>query len=138
LIASGQDAGLAIAWGAYPDLNKDFVFVRVLTIKTPAVFPDPAVTQITVTATLAPDPGGTQPLKNPDLRPIGLTARKQRSTTITLGVDQRAQLDLTLHTKKNPWDAGDRFRPHVRLTVTYAGGPAAYFVYDFTTLLTIT
>ena len=24
LIASGQDAGLAIDWGSYPDLNKDF------------------------------------------------------------------------------------------------------------------
>jgi hypothetical protein len=137
LIASGQDAGLVLNWGAYPDANRDFEFVRVLTIKTPTQFPNPAVQQITVTVTLAADPGGTQPLKNPDLRPLGLTARKQRSTTITLGADARAQLDLTVHTKKNPWDAGDTFHPHVLLTVTYTGGAAAYFVYDYTSLLTI-
>ncbi len=124
-------------WGEYPDLNKNFDFLRVLTIKTPEVFPDPAVQQITVTLTLVADSGGTQPLKNPDLRPIGGTLRKQRSTTITLAADQRAQLDVTLHTKKNPWDAGEAFSPRVVLTVTYAGGPAAYFVYDFTTELTI-
>jgi hypothetical protein len=137
LVAGGQDAGLVIGWGSYPDLNKDFDFVRVLTVKTPAVFPNTAVQQVTVTLTLAPDAGGTQPLKQPDLRPIGLTARKQRSTTITLGANQRAQLDITVHTKKNPWDPGNLFRPHVVLTLTYAGGPAAYYVYDFETLLTI-
>ena len=107
LIASGQDAALVLNWGEYPDLNKNFDFLRVLTIKTPEVFPDPTVQQITVTLTLVADSGGTQPLKNPDLRPIGGTLRKQRSTTITLAADQRAQLDVTLHTKKNPWDAGD-------------------------------
>ena len=137
LIAAGQDAGLTIGWGAYPDLNKDFGFVRVLTIKTPAQFPDPAVQQITVTVTLVADASGTQPLKNPDLRPLGLTLRRQRSTTITLGPDMRAQLDLTLHTKKNPWAPGDSFSPHVVLTVTYTGGAPAYFVYDYASLLTI-
>jgi len=52
-----------------------------------------------------------------------------------LSPNQKAQLDVQLRTKKNPWDAGDAFRPHIVLTLTYAGGPASYYVYDFTTLL---
>ena len=52
-------------------------------------------------------------------------------------VNQKAQLDISLRTKKNPWDAGDIFRPHVILTFDDSGGPAAYYVYDFTTLLYI-
>jgi len=134
LIANGLDAGLAVNWGSYPDLNKTFAFSRVLTIKTPAVFPDPAVTQVTVTVTLAPDVNGTQPLRNAYLH---LTPGSGFTNTVTMGVNQKAQLDISLRTKKNPWDAGDIFRPHVILTLTYAGGPAAYYVYDFTTLLYI-
>jgi hypothetical protein len=134
LIASGQDANLAIAWGSYDDLNVWFTFSRVLTMKTPLAFPDPAVTQVTVTATLIADPGGTQPLRNAYLHLVNQGGTTNR---VTLGPNQRAQLDIQLRTKKNPWDAGDTFRPRVVLTLTYVGGPAAYYVYDFTTLLTI-
>ena len=118
LIATGLDAGLAISWGSYPDLNKTFAFSRVLTIKTPAVFPDPAVTQVTVTVTLAPDVNGTQPLRNAYLH---LTPGSGFTNTVTMRVNQKAQLDISLRTKKNPWDAGDIFRPHVILTLTYSG-----------------
>ena len=134
LIASGQDFGLAIDWGSYPDLNKTFAFSRVLTIKTPAAFPIASVTQVTVTVTLVADPSGTQPLRNPYLRLVG---QGGTSSSVTLRVNQKAQLDISLRTKKNPWDAGDVFQPRVVLTLTYAGGPASYYVYDYTTLLTI-
>ena len=40
LIATGQDKGLVVDLGDYPDLNKTFDFTRVLTIKTPSAFPD--------------------------------------------------------------------------------------------------
>lgn len=134
LIAGGRDAGLTLEWGSYPDLSKTFAFERVLTIQTPTVFPDPSVAQVTVSVTLAPDPGGTQPLRKPSLHLVGQAGT---STSVTLGVNAKAQLDVQLRTKKNPWDDGDEFRPHVVLTLTYAGGPAAYYVYDFATLLTI-
>lgn len=134
LIASGQDFELAIDWGSYPDLNKTFAFSRVLTIETPATFPIASVTQVTVTVTLVADPGGTQPLRNPYLRLLG---QGGNTSSVTLRADQKAQLDVSLRTKKNPWDAGDVFQPRVVLTLTYAGGPASYYVYDYTTLLTI-
>lgn len=134
LIADGQDAGLTLDWGSYPDLSKTLDFTRVLTIQTPAVFPDASVTQVTVTVTLIADPGGTQPLRKPSLHLVGQTGA---STSVTLSPGAKAQLDVQLRTKKNPWDDGDVFLPRVVLTLTYAGGPAAYYVYDFTTLLTI-
>ena len=134
LIAGGQDAGLTIDWGSYPDLSKTFDFARVLTIQTPEVFPDKAVSRVTVSVTLAPDPGGTQPLRKPSLHLVGQTGT---ATSVTLGVNAKAQLDVQLRTKKNPWDDGNEFRPRVVLTLTYAGGPAAYYVYDLATLLTI-
>lgn len=137
LAASGTDSALAIDWGSYPDVNDDYVFVRAFSIRAALAFPDPAVTQVTVTATLVADASGTQPLKNPDLRPLGLAPRKARSTSLTLGPGQRGQLDITVHTRKNPWNPGDTFRPHIVLTATYAGGPASYYVYDITTLLTV-
>jgi hypothetical protein len=133
-IASGQGASLAIRWGGYDDLNVWFTFSRVLTIRTPTAFPDPTVNQVTVTVSLLPDAGGTQMLRNPYLH---LVNQAGTTSSVTLGRDQRAQLDIQLRTKKNPWDAGNTFSPHVVLTLTYAGGPAAYYVYDFETLLTV-
>ena len=133
-IAGGAGVDLKIDWGRYDDLNLWFTFSRVLTIKTPTTFPDPTVTQVTVTATLIVDPGGTQPLRKPDLHLVNQAGTTNR---VVLGTDQRAQLDIQLRTKKNPWDAGDEFHPRVVLTLTYAGGPADYYVYDFTTELTI-
>ena len=103
-------------------------------IKTPAAFPIGSVTQVTVTATLVADASGTQPLRNQYLHLVG-----QAGTTnsVTMRASQKAQLDIQLRTKKNPWDAGHTSasrHAHVDLP---AGGPAAYYVYDFTTLLTI-
>ena len=135
LIATGQNTGLVLNWGSYPDLNKTFTFSRVLTFKTPATaFPDPAVTQVNVTVTLLPDASGTQPLRNAY---VDLASGTGFTNSVTMGLNQKAQLDISLRTKKNPWDAGDTFRPHIVLTLTYAGGPATYYVYDFTTLLYI-
>ena len=59
-----------------------------------------------MTATLVADAGGTQPLRNQYLHLVG-----QAGTTnsVTLRANQKAQLDIQLRTKKNPWDAGDNY-----------------------------
>jgi hypothetical protein len=134
LIASGSDKSLVLDLGSYPDLNKTFAFSRVLTLKTPPSFPLAGVNQVTVSVSLVADPGGTQPLRNPALH---LTTQGGTGTSVTLGANAKAQLDISLRTKKNPWDAGDQFRPHIVLSMTYPGGPAGAYAYDLTALLTI-
>ena len=54
--ATGQDEGIVVDMGDFPDKKITVDFIRVFSIKTPAVFPDPAVTQITVTLSELPDP----------------------------------------------------------------------------------
>ena len=126
-----------IDWGGYPDLNEWFTFVaRPDHQDARRCSPTPRLPQVTVTVTLIAGPGwdaAAAAIRDLHPRQPGW----QRRPGSPWAPNQRAQLDIQLRTKKNPWDAGDIFKPHVVLTLTYAGGPAAYFVYDFTTLLTI-
>ena len=71
--ATGQDDGIAITMGRFPAwVSATYQFTRVVTLKTPPAFVDPAVTQITVTTGLVADSdSGRQPLTNALLAPVG-------------------------------------------------------------------
>ncbi|MEE4276159.1 MAG: hypothetical protein V2J16_09890 [Thermoleophilia bacterium] len=125
--ASGQDDALVVDLGGFPDANATFDFVRTVTVVTPAAFPDPAVTQVTVAATLLPDPAtGSQLLRQVKLVPVGGT---KGAGTVTMAVGEQYQVDLTVRTRKQ-FDLGQTYAPRVVLTLTYAGGPADYFVWE--------
>jgi len=132
--ASGQDEAIVVDLGGFPDANATFDFERTITIMTPATFPDPGVTQVTVAATLLPDPvTGDQLLRQVKLVPVGGT---KGAGTATLAAGQQYQVDLTVRTRKQ-LDLGATYHPSVVLTLTYAGGPADYFVWEIPMTCTI-
>jgi hypothetical protein len=135
--ATGQDHGIAVVMGRFPTwTSATYQFYRVVTLKAPAAFVDPAITRITVTASLVADPeSGRQLLANAVLAPVGSTAG---STSVTLAPNQKVQLNLQVTTTW--WWAliyGSTYRPHLRLTVSFPGSPAGYYVYDYPILVTI-
>ena len=124
--AEGSGEGLAVDLGGYPDYKQDFVLTRVFTLETPAAFPDPAIDQVTVTATLIADESGRQPLRKVTLTPLSGNGN-QATATLTAG--QRYQLNLTVRSKRN-LEVGATYFPHVVISVTFAGAPGNYYVYD--------
>lgn len=124
--ATGQDATLAVDLGGFPDKNKSYAFVTVFSVVTPAQFPDPAVTQVTVSATLVDD-ANDQPLTLPGFRVFGPTGGGNAS--VTLGTGQKYQFNVTVKTRKK-FTLGETYVPHVLVDVTWTGVPAGYFRYD--------
>lgn len=132
-VATGQDDSLAIDWGSYPDSNKNYTFNRSFTLRTPTVFPN-GVSQVTVTVSYATGSGETeQPIISAAINTVGQAGG---SSSVTLGVNQKRQVNVTLRARKR-WDAGDTYHPVITLTLTYTGGPAAYYTYDVGTTLTV-
>lgn len=131
--ATGQDAALQVDLGGFPDKNKwTFPFVTVFSVVTPAQFPDPAVTQITVSATLVDDVTD-QPLTLPGFRAFGPTG--DGPTSVTLGPGQKYQFNVTVQTRKK-FQQGHTYWPQVLVDVAWTGVPAGYFRYDIPVSLT--
>lgn len=132
--AEGMDEGLTVDLGGFPDANATFTFDRVLTIATPAAFPDPSVAQVTVTVGRLPDPAtGDQPLRSARLSAVGATGG---NVTVTLGPGQKRQLNVQVRVRAR-FELGRTYYPHVLLTLTWPGGPAGYYVYDYPVAVTI-
>lgn len=133
-LATGEDTTLAIDWGSYPDTNTTYTFNRTFTLRTSDTLPS-GVTQVTVTAAAQQGSGDSfQPIRSVAISTMGSGGG---NPSVTLGANQKRQVNVQVRMKKNPWDPGDVFAPHIILTLTYTGGPAAYYRYDIPTSLTI-
>lgn len=123
LAAEGEGEELTVDLGGYPDYKQDFPLTRVFTLVTPAAFPDPDIDEVTVRASLLPDPGGAQPLRSPTIRDLNGVGNQ---ATVTLGTGQTRQFNVTVRSKRN-LVVGRTYYPHVVITVTFTGGPANYY-----------
>ena len=130
--ATGQDATLAVDLGGFPDKNKTYPYVTVFSVVTPATFPDTAVTQVTVSATLVDD-FTDQPLTSPGFTLFGPTGGGP--TSVTLGTGQKYQFNVTVKTRKK-FTLGHTYWPHVLVDVAWTGVPAGYFQYNVPVSLT--
>jgi hypothetical protein len=126
--ATGEDDGLAVDLGDFPDKNATFSFARVFSIRTPDVFADAAVGQITVAVSVLPDAiTGDNMLRSPSLTPFGQTSGGQQ--TVTLGPGAKYQFNVSVRARKK-FVLGQIYFPRVRLTLTVAG-IAGYYSYEF-------
>ena len=130
--ATGQDAALQVDLGGFPDKNKTFPIVTVFSVVTAATFPDPAVTQVTVSATLVDDVTD-QPLSLPGFTAFGPTGGGP--TSVALGPGQKYQFNVTVKTRKR-FQLGHTYWPHVLVDVSWTGMPAGYLHYDIPVSLT--
>ena len=125
--ATGQDTTLQVDLGGFPYKNNlVYPIVTVFSVVTPAQFPDPAVTQVTVSATLVADVTD-QPLTLPGFTAFGPTG--DGPTSVTLGPRQKYQFNVTVQTRKK-FQQGHTYWPHVLVDVAWTGVPAAYLRYD--------
>jgi hypothetical protein len=130
--ATGSDLTLVANMGGFPDQNKKYAFPRTFTLKAPGVLPY-GVTQITVTVAFFPDPvTGEQPLQDVNLAPLG---NNGGNGTIVLAAGQKVQGNVTVGAHKR-FQLGATYTADIRLTVTYTGGPAGYYVYDIPCVMT--
>jgi hypothetical protein len=132
VMATGQDATLAVDMGGFPDKNKSYGYVTVFSVVTPATFPDAAVTQVTVSATLVADVTD-QPLTAPGFTAFGPTGGGPAS--VTLGPGQKYQFNVTVQVRKK-FTLGHVYWPHVLVNVSWTGVPAGYFQYDIPVSIT--
>lgn len=132
-VAVGGDAAMTIDWGVYPDSNTTYTFNRSFTLRTPASFPDPGVTAVTVAATYWVPRGQLQPLQSVRISALG-SAGGQTSATMRPG--QKRQVNVQLKAKRK-WVPNEQYTAHIVLTLTYAGGPSGYYVYEVPTLVTV-
>ncbi len=117
--ATGQDEGIVVDMGDFPDKKITVDFIRVFSIKTPAVFPDPAVTQITVTLSELPDPtSGEDLIVGPELTPFGQTTGAVQ--TVVLAANRKYQFNVGIRARKR-FELGRSYYPRVVLTLTVAG-----------------
>ena len=101
--ASGQDEAVVVDLGGFPDKNKTYDFPRTITIMTPAAFPEAGVTQVTVVATLAPDPTtGEQPLTR--VR-IGAVGDPGGAATVTMTAGRQMQVNVRVGAKSSSCSA---------------------------------
>jgi len=124
--AESSNESLTVDLGGYPDFKQDFDLRRVFTLETPSAFPDQAITQITVTATLYADPSGAQPLRKVTLTPPTGVGNQ---SSVTLGTSQKYQLNVTVRPKRN-FQIGATYYPRVVVAVTFTGSPANYYFFD--------
>jgi hypothetical protein len=124
--AIGMDASLAVDMGTLPrPPGRPVTCMRVFTVKTPASFPSPGVTSVTVALTWQPDPDtGTPTLTGYGFSPIGGTAA---ANPVTLGAGQKQQLNLDI--KMAGVKKGEVVHPSLLVTLTYAGLTVAYYQY---------
>jgi hypothetical protein len=130
MAAAGTDLSTTVDLGTF-GRNFNATATRVLTITTPAVFPDPGVAQVNVTVTALADPSGQQPISNFGFDVVGSGGY---SRSFTMGPGQKRQLNLALRMRGN--NSGT-YRPSVQIALTRAGLPSVSYeipvtlVYDF-------
>jgi hypothetical protein len=126
--ATGQNAGLSLAMGTMRTNNTSYTFNRAFTFVTPAPYPDGSITQATVTASLVADAAtGLQPILDVRFAAVGSTGG---STGVTVSTGQKRQANVRMRLNSASTPLGTVLRPHVIITVTYAGSASAYYVYD--------
>lgn len=126
--ATGQDQGIVVDLGDFPDRNASFAFPRLFSIRTPDVFPDATVGQIGVTVTVLPDPTtGDNMLQGASLAPFGQT--NGGAQTVTLGPATKYQFNVNVKARKK-FVLGQTYFPRVRLSLTISGVANA-FTYEF-------
>jgi hypothetical protein len=124
LAATLQDKAITVDLGDFPDKKTTGRFDRTFSIQTPTAFPDPAVTQITVTLSLLPDAAsGEAVLTGQDLSPFGTTAGPVQS--VTLGVNRRYQFNVDVLMRKR-FVLGRTYYPSVVLSLTINGVANAF------------
>lgn len=117
LAATGVDGSLAVNLGQQP--NGNTTQVRVFTIKAASSLPA-GITSITVTATTAADPGGTNPVRSVGFASVGST---QRNNPVTLTAGQKMQCNMQTLANK----ISGVSHPTIILTVTYSGFTGTLF-----------
>jgi hypothetical protein len=121
--ATGSDESVAVHLGGYTGTT---TVNRVITIKTPATFPDTTVTSVTVKASLVADSTtGKQPISAIGFAASGSTGR---SNPVTLGRGVKDQLNLQVSVTGLTY--GTLYVPTVKITVTSTGFTTAYYVYS--------
>jgi len=136
LCATGADRTLSLVMGGARTNGTTYTFNRVFTVKTVTAFPVTSVTQVTVTATYIPDPStGLQPIR--DCR-FSTTTTTGGSNPVSIGVNTKLQANIRMRMTGTGWVVGRTYYPTLRLTVSYTGGPAGYYVYDIPLSVTAT
>jgi hypothetical protein len=117
--ASGQDEGIVVDMGDFPDKKITVDFPLTFSLETPDVFPDPAVTQITVDLSVLRDPAsGERILIDESLTPFGQTTGEVQR--VTLGPGQKYQLNVSVRIRKR-FVLGQSYYPAAALDLTVAG-----------------
>ena len=124
LAAIGLDAAIAVDLGDFPDKNKTYAFTRVFSLRTPDVFPDKTVGQITVTMAVLPDPdSGDNMLQGASLTPFGQINGGVQ--TVTLGPGTKYQFNVSVRARKK-FTLGQVYYPRVELSLTINGVANAF------------
>lgn len=125
LCATGSDQALTLVMGGIRSNGTSYTFTRALTLEGVSPFPDPAITTVNVSYSLVADASsGLQPIS-------GVTFTSVNGSTRKYGVN------VVLRTTGTGWVTGRTYTPTLRLTMTYTGSPASYFVYDVPLAVTI-
>jgi hypothetical protein len=124
LCATGADEALTCTMGGIRT-NTTYTFNRTFTLEGVIPFPDPSITTVTIQYTLIADGStGLQPIS-------GVTFTSVNGSTRKFGVN------VTLRTTGSGWVTNRTYTPKIRLTMTYTGSPASYFVYEVPVSVTI-
>lgn len=124
--ASGRDETTDVRF-RIPD-GGTWTHTRVLKVRTPASFPDPAVTSVTVTATIVPDAAtGRQPIRRFGVDVWGAIPT-YTTTVANWAPGVQRQLNLETRFPGNSIPPGD-YAPQVILTVTFTGFTATFYQY---------
>jgi hypothetical protein len=136
LCATGADRTLSLVMGGVRTNGTTYTFNRVFTIKTVTAFPVTSVTQVTVTASYVADPStGLQPIR--DCR-FSTTTTTGGSGSVSMGVNAKLQANIRMRMMGTGWVVNRTYYPTLRLTLTWTGGPAGYYVYDIPLSVTAT
>ena len=134
--ATGADCSLSLVMGGVRTNGTSYTLNRAFTIKTVTAFPVTSIAQVTVTAAYIADPAtGLQPIR--DCR-FSTTTVTGGSASVSIGVNTKRQANIRMRMNGKGWVVGRTYYPTLRLTVSYTGGPAGYYVYDIPLSVTAT
>ncbi len=128
--ATGMDGTLTLVMGGVRGGWTSYTFNRAFTIGTETPFPDASVGSVTISASYIADPAtGRQPIR--DCR-FSRTNQTGGNSSVTVGPNtkRQANIRIRMRPRNGPWVVGRTYYPTLRLTMTWIGGPAGYYVYD--------
>jgi FtsP/CotA-like multicopper oxidase with cupredoxin domain len=125
-MATGQDAGLTVSLGEFPDADRNYGYQAVFALVAQAQFPDASVKQITVSLTLVPDASGAVILNKYAMDVWGRNGTTKQSVTLSPG--QRYQLNTEVRSLK-AYTLGATYRPHLVVDVAVPGYPSGVLQY---------